>query len=195
MTVHLFDLILLPTVSPYLNNIFHEGYFALQKTNSEFSLVGLNQVHHQNNIKGMGCATHSLNTEDESGLARWGLCVHEISLMIGEFEYDDVEEELTSDNTKPHHEDTKSFKQRFHKDVERLNMSITTNPCEFDDLTLINDTNTKFNAQVFEDIQTLSKQGDEQFREFWSKRLLDKVLSKKSPISLNSFNLPGNQNG
>ena len=84
--------------------------------------MGLDQVHEQNNIiiKGMGGATHSLNAEDESGLARWELCAHEISLMIAEFEYDNVEEELISDSTKPHHEDTKSFEQQFSKDVHRM---------------------------------------------------------------------------
>ena len=57
----------------------------------------------------MWSATHYLNAEDESMMsqARWEICAHGISL-IDEFEYDDMEEELTSDNTKHHHGDTKS---------------------------------------------------------------------------------------
>ena len=59
ISVHLFDLLSLDKTSLHLYQKFQEGYFAFQKTNSEFSLMGLDQVHEQNNtiIKGMGGAT------------------------------------------------------------------------------------------------------------------------------------------
>ena len=49
--------------------------------------MGVDQAHEQNNavIKGMGCATSVLNEEDESGLARWELCLHELSLIKKEY--------------------------------------------------------------------------------------------------------------
>ena len=42
----------------------------------------------QNNsvIKGMGGATLMLNKDDESGLAQWELCFHELSLIINKYE-------------------------------------------------------------------------------------------------------------
>ena len=49
-----------------------DGYFTFQKTDRQFSLMGLDQIHEQNNavMKGMGGATSSLNKFDESSLAR-----------------------------------------------------------------------------------------------------------------------------
>ena len=49
-----------------------DEYFTFQKTDQQFSLMGLDQIHEQNNavMKGMGGATSSLNKFDESSLAR-----------------------------------------------------------------------------------------------------------------------------
>ena len=84
----MYDRVNLPTTSPYLYKCFSDGYFALQKANKKYSLVGIDQAHEQNNavIKGMGGATSVLNKDDESELARWELCLHELSLIINEYE-------------------------------------------------------------------------------------------------------------
>ena len=62
VTVHLYDLVNLPTTSPYLYKCFSDGYFAFQKSN-RFSLMGVDQAHEPNNavIMGMGGATSVLN--------------------------------------------------------------------------------------------------------------------------------------
>ena len=88
IAVHLHDLVSLPQTSPYLYNCFLEGYFAFQKSDNKFSLMGIDQAHEQNNpvIKGMGGAVPFLNKEDESALARWELCLHELSLIVSEYE-------------------------------------------------------------------------------------------------------------
>ena len=44
-----FDLLSLEKASPHLYQRFKEGYFAFQKTYSEFSHMGLDQVHDQIN--------------------------------------------------------------------------------------------------------------------------------------------------
>ena len=88
VTVRLCDLVNLPTTSPYLYKCFSDGYFAFQKSNKKFSMMRIDQAHQQNNavIKGMGGATSVLYKDDESGLARWELCLHELSLRIKEYE-------------------------------------------------------------------------------------------------------------
>ena len=67
-----------------------DGYFTFQKTDRQFSLMGLDQIHEQKNgvMKGMGGATSSLNKADESSLARWGLCVHELASIVSEYEFE-----------------------------------------------------------------------------------------------------------
>ena len=68
-----------------------DGYFTFQKTDHQFSLMGLDQINEQNNgvIKGMGGATSSLNKVDESSLARWGLCIHELASTVSEYEFEE----------------------------------------------------------------------------------------------------------
>ena len=59
----------------------------------------------------MGRATWSLNKVDESSLARWGLCIHELASIIDEYE----SEENDLDNTREaqrHHEDSLAFQKR-----------------------------------------------------------------------------------
>ena len=65
VTVHLFDLVNLPSTSPYLNKCFSDGYFAFQKSNRKFSLMGIDQTHEQNNlvIKSVGGATSLLKVK------------------------------------------------------------------------------------------------------------------------------------
>ena len=70
-----------------------DEYFTFQKTDQQFSLMGLDQIHEQNNavMKGMGGATPSLNKVDESSLGRWGLCIHELASIVNEYEFEERE--------------------------------------------------------------------------------------------------------
>ena len=63
-----YDLLPLPQSSPQLHKSFMDVYFTFQKTDCRCSLMGLDQIHEQNNavMKGMGGATSSLNKADES---------------------------------------------------------------------------------------------------------------------------------
>ena len=84
VTVHLQNLVNSPTTSLYLYKCFSDTYFNFQKSNKKFSLMRINQAHEQNNaaIMGMGGATSVRNKDDESGLARQELCLHELPLII-----------------------------------------------------------------------------------------------------------------
>ena len=79
--VHLYDLVNLPSTLLYLYK-----YFAFEMFNRKSLLMGIDQAHEQNNtaIKGMAGATSVLNKDGESRLARWRLCLHELSLIINE---------------------------------------------------------------------------------------------------------------
>ena len=126
--VHLYDLVNLPTTSPYRYKCFSDDYFAFQKSNKKVLLMGIDQAHKQNNavIKGMGGTTSVLNKYDESGLARWKLCLHELSLIINEYE-STPEVELDFEPLK-HHEVSETFQNKLSADVSKLKTSILTNP-------------------------------------------------------------------
>ena len=197
LSVHLYDLLALPQYSPRLYNIFKDGYFTFQKTDRQFSLIGLDQVHEQNNaiMKGMGGATLLFNQVDESSLARWGLCVNELASIINEYESDgDCDNDDGSFESR-HHEDTNAFQNRFTCDVEKLGQAIVSNPFKLDKLTVLNNhEKASFNDSVFQDLKIICSEGERQFRDFWEKRLTSNQDSIKAPILLNSYNLPGNYN-
>ena len=56
VTVHAFDLILLPIIHPHLMEALMKGKFSFAKSNRQFSRIALDQVHEQTNevIKGQG---------------------------------------------------------------------------------------------------------------------------------------------
>ena len=79
--------------------------------------MGLDQVHEQNNavMTGLGDVSSLLTREDESAVAKWGLCVHELVSIIQDFEFDE-ENDFGADLEK-HHEDTLAFQKRFSSDI------------------------------------------------------------------------------
>ena len=193
LSVHIYDLLALPQYSPQLYDSFIEGHFTFKKSERNFSLMGLDQVHEQNNavMKGMGGVSSLLTREDESAVAKWGLCVHELASIVQDFEFDE-ENDFGADPEK-HHEDTLAFQKRFSSDVGRLEKAIITNPFKLEKLTVLNNEEASFNTSVTEDLRVISEEGEKQFMKFWEKRLVSNDLSLKEPITLNSFNLPGNQ--
>lgn len=83
-----YDLLALSQNSQQLHKFFMDGYLTFQKTDHQFPLTGLDEIHEQKNalMKSMGWATSSLNKIDESSLARWGLCIHELTSTVSEYE-------------------------------------------------------------------------------------------------------------
>ena len=110
--VHIYDLLALPQNSTQLHNFFMDGYFTFQKTDRQFLLMELDQIHEQNNtvMKSMGGATSSLNKVDESSLARCVLCIHE-------FEENDMNSPYGG---QLHHEDSVAFQKCFTTDINCL---------------------------------------------------------------------------
>ena len=156
--------------------------------------MGIDQAHEQNNavIKGMGGATLVLNKDDESELARWELCLHELSLIINEYE-STPEVELDFESLK-HHEDSKAFQNQFLADVSRLKTSILTNPFKSNKLTVLNNEKSTFNDIVYGDISKMLKLEEQQFKAFWTDRLVTCKVPVSDPILFSSPNLPGNSN-
>ena len=130
LTIHWFDLYNIESKFPDLYEQFSNGNFSFQKSSREFSRMGLDQIHEQNNkvIKGAGGASDLLNKEDDSALLRWEVCSPELARVILEFEDCLDRNEIPADSSTKHHEDNESFNQRFSSDVSRLVKSIAVNP-------------------------------------------------------------------
>ena len=151
--------------------------------------MGLDQSHEQNNaaMKGMGGATSSLDKVDESSLARWGLCIHELASIVSRYEFE--ENDMNSPNeAQRHHEDSVAFQKCFTTDVNCLEKAVISNLFMLEKLTVLNNHNkTKFNDTVFEDKKIIKTEGEKQFRHFWEKRLVSAKLSINVTVLLNSL--------
>ena len=70
-----------------------DRYFFFQKPDCQFLLMRLDQIHEHTIavMKNMGGAKSSLNKVDESLLARWGLCIHELTSTVSEYEFEEID--------------------------------------------------------------------------------------------------------
>ena len=59
---------------------------------------------------------------------------------------------------------------------------------------MLNNEKFTFNDIVYEDISKMLNLGEEQFKAFWTDRLVECKIAASDPILLNSLNLPGNPN-
>ena len=171
-----------------------DGYFTFQKTDRQFSLMGLDQIHEYNNavMKDMVGASLSLNKVDKSSLARWALCIHKLASILSEYEFE--ENDMNSlHEAQRHHEYSVAFAKRFTTDVDCLEKAVTSNSFMLEKLTVLNNRD-KFNDSVFEDNKIIETEGEKQFLHIWEKRLVSAELSINVTIPLNSYNLPGNCN-
>ena len=158
--------------------------------------MGLNQIHEQNNavMKDMGGATPSLNKVDESSFARWGPCIHELTSIVNEYDFEENDMNSTYEAQR-HHENSVAFQKRFTTDVNCLEKAVISNPFILEKLTVLNNNDkAKFNDRVFEDIKIIETETEKQFLHFWEKRQVSSELSINVPIPLNLNNLPGNYN-
>ena len=129
--------------------------------------MGLDQIHEQNNavLKDIGGAS-SLNKVDESSLARWGLCIHELASIVSEYEFE--ENDMNSPHkAQRHHEDFEAFQECFTIDVSCLEKAVISNPFMLEKFTVLkNHDKVRFNESVFEDIKIIETEGKKQFLHF-----------------------------
>ena len=87
-------------------------------------------------MKGMGGATSSMNKVYESSLARQGLCIHELSSIVTEYEFE--ENDMNSRHeVQRHHEDSVAFQKRFTTDVNCLEKAVVRNSFMLEKLTIL----------------------------------------------------------
>ena len=111
-------------------------------------------------MKGMGGATLSVNKVDESSLARWGLCIHELASIVNESEFE--ENDMNSPHeAQRHHEDSVAFQKRFTTDLNCLEKTVIGNTFILEKLMVLNNHDkAKVNDRVFEDIKIIETKGE-----------------------------------
>ena len=127
LSIHIYDLLALTQNSPQLHKFFKDGYFTFHKTDRQFSPMGLDQIHEQKNavMKGVGGAT-SLDKVDESLLARWDLCIHELASIVGEYKFEENDTNRLHEAQR-HHEDSVAFEKSFNTEVNCLEEAVISN--------------------------------------------------------------------
>ena len=165
--VHLFDLMNLHHTCPDIYRNFISGNFSFQKSYQQFSKMGLDQVHEQNNkkIKGVSGATHLINRNDMPFMERWETSSPEIAKSHTGHDFDITE--------KPHHEDIVAFLNGFSLDVKKVIEGRDVNPSLQDDLMKISHALQVYDHQVHLTLQTLLINGETQFGKFLNDQLIN----------------------
>ena len=118
-SVHLKDLKSLSSTNSTIYAGFLEGNFLVTKTLRNFSSIPIDHAHEQNKklMKENGGAIGL--TEDTAELTRWMICGPEIASIVNEFE-ENMPSRRGSKAIYLHHEQTKSFQDKFRQHVVSL---------------------------------------------------------------------------
>ena len=129
-----------------------------------------------------------MNRENDAGLERWELNGTEVARLINEFEV------ITKESQTPlekHHENTPAFQKWFVSDVKKLESGFPCNPFEINDLVKINNTEVRYNIDVYDALYSLVSTGESKFLDFFYNRLIKGKEGINDPIKKNVFLLPG----
>ena len=173
LSVHLFDLMTVETMSPDIYENFNEGFFTFQKSENQFSQIVLDQVHGQNNctIKSCGGVTDLVNKVEESAVIWCKTCGPEVPRIINEFEKSVKLEAPEEDDSylHLHHEDYATYRKTFSSDVKTLCKSMTINPFCQTKLMAINNSHV-ISDVAFNILKKMEEVGEKQFDDFLNDR-------------------------
>ena len=172
-SVHLFALSNLEFTAPSLYGEFNTANFSFQKTMHNISSLALDQVHGQNNeqIKGLGGATHLLKRPDLTGLEEKATSGPELIRLLIKFE-EEINRLSKSQTVLPHHEDTPAFQQQFTFDIRTVFKNFSCNSFEQEGLAKASNVNITYPEYVHEALNTMRMEGESQFNEFWNTRFI-----------------------
>ena len=192
LPVHLKDMAELKEKHPCIAREFSNGKFCVQRSVNKFSAISLDQAHEQMNDKLKGDGGMIGLTENSNGLRRWMVSGPEVARIVQEFE-DTADEEPTGD--KAHHEDSAAFNKRFAKHVNALHKTFLElgSPFREDVKDLFSlENKTICDPEVHSILLKLRSLGQEQYKDFVSRRLMARSVSLKDKIRLNKLAVFGN---
>jgi len=190
MSVFLQDLQLIPSKYPSIFEEFKRGYFTVKNGNREFSNIGIDQAHEQNNklVKIEGGAIGIF--DNQKALLRWAVAGPIVAQICKDVEGEEV-------NEKKHHEDNDSFEKKFRKDVKSLYDAYLEfgNPfCEEQtQLTQIS-SRLVLDKSASDSVLNAKLIGKDQFKCFTKERLCSESSSLYNIIQKNKLHLFRNRN-
>ncbi len=172
LPVHIRDITTLSEKHPDVLKEFRAGKFVVQKTQSRFSAMAIDQCHEQNNalIKGSGEAVGL--TENPAALRRWMLAGPEVSRIVHEFE-DTIR--ISASQEGPHHDQRHGTQTAFMTNVRSFVSTVEEmgNPFLEDSKELLSlDTRDIMSASVIECLKSLEKTGKSQCKKYVEERLV-----------------------
>ena len=200
LPVHIRDMECLETEIPAIAAEFKNGNFVVNKTNSAFSSLPIDQGHEQNNkiVKGDGGAIGL--TESSSQLLRWMVSGPEMSRIINDFELSQelvrniaIQEEQEDLH---HHEQMKGVQNTFRNQVNAVcrvcSSTIEEMGNPFADQTgdlFVLDTRDIADSKVVETVRTVRQLGKDQYQQFVTKRLQERTTPLFDTIQKNKLPL------
>ena len=168
---------------PSLREAFMDGKFVVRKTDRQFSCIGVDQAHEQNNklIKIKRGAIGIL--DNENAMLRWA--------VVGPILIDLCKEKEAT--VASHHEDTDDYERRFRKDVLSLVNVFDEygNPFKekIKDRLLQVVSKTLMDEESSRVVKTALETGTQQYQKFVNERLHQKKASLYAIISRNKFKI------
>ena len=180
LPVHLQDMKSLHLTNPAIHTAFKAGGFVISKTVRKFSDIPIDQAHEQNNklVKGDGGAIGL--TENSAELTRWMVSGPEISRVVHEFQANLSTTKGSKADTK-HHEQTRSFQDRFRKHIASLLEEIEAldNPfLETSNELIALDTKDIAERVVCETVISIESLGKEKYSQYQQ----DRLVSRAKPL-------------
>ena len=192
MTVHVKDLLALPTTCPSVQDEFVAGHFVTQKSHHKFSALAHDQIHEQLNAM-VKCDGGVVGiTENEAALKHWMVAGPEMDRLLTQYEDKHTTQKKVNPRHQRHHEQIPSIQKTFFTNVEGVVTAMEEMGTPFsdasDDLYAL-DTKVEMPAPVVESIKTAEALGKRQYQKFVDERLNDNIRTFYDTIQKNKLPL------
>jgi len=187
LSVHIRDMLNLPSSQPSVFVHFSNGKFTVNKSGRVFSAMPIDQAHEQLNAVAKGDGGIIGLTDNDAALARYIVSGPEVARLIAKFE-SDLSMSVTS---ACHHENSQAVQAAFVSDVQKLVNSFQQfgNPFEEKNDLVVIHSRRIISKEHCESVFNLYQTGKNQYEHFVNTRLITASESLFAPVKRNKLSL------